>query len=187
MVKTERNGHTKCKRNLRKRGKKGQQETVDTRRDDCQEGRRKCKSVNTEEGQKKYNMLSNQLRRQTDKARQKWWEAQCQELAELDKKGLMDQPYRKVKALTKNKIRKIQQTSIQDKNGNKLTNPTEVCTRWKEYKEELYDNETKQRRNTGGQDESGKRSRSGRRKSGPRNPLRRVLKGSFRIIKCKGR
>ena len=110
---------------------------------DKMEERRTWKSVNTEEGQKKYKTLNNQLRRQTDKARQKWWEEQCQELEELDKKGLMDQLYRKVKKLTKNEKKKIQQTSIHDKNGNKLTNPTEVCSRWKEYIEELYDKENK--------------------------------------------
>ena len=55
----------------------------------------------------------------------------------------MDQLYRKVKKLTKNEKKKIQQTSIHDKNGNKLTNPTEVCNRWKEYIEELYDKENK--------------------------------------------
>jgi len=50
-------------------------------------------------------MLNNQLRRHTDKARQKWWEAQCQEMEELHKKGVMEQLYRKVKTLTKNERR----------------------------------------------------------------------------------
>jgi len=50
------------------------------------EERRKWKSVNTEEGQKMYKMIQIQLRRQTHKARQMWWEEQFREIEELDKK-----------------------------------------------------------------------------------------------------
>jgi len=41
MVKTERNFHKNSKRNLGERGKKGQQETMDNGRDDCQKERKK--------------------------------------------------------------------------------------------------------------------------------------------------
>ena len=39
--------------------------------------------------------------------------------------------------------KKIHWSSILDKSGNTLTEPTEVCDRWKEYIEELYDRENK--------------------------------------------
>jgi len=41
MVNTARNCHMNCMRNFGKFGKKEQQETVDNRRDDCQDGRMK--------------------------------------------------------------------------------------------------------------------------------------------------
>jgi len=38
--------------------------------------------------------LNNELRRATDKAREEWWEEQCQELENMDKKGRsIIQPY----------------------------------------------------------------------------------------------
>jgi len=58
----------------------------------------------------------------TNKTRQKRWEEQCHEIEELDKKGRIDHLYRKVKNITKNEQRKIQKTSIHDKNGTALKN-----------------------------------------------------------------
>ena len=49
--------------------------------------RRKWKNNNTEEGKKKYSNLNNELRGETDKAREDWWEARCDELAECDRRG----------------------------------------------------------------------------------------------------
>src|SRR4029077_1545421 len=51
------------------------------------EERRKWKNINTDEGRKEYRRLNNALRRETDKAREKWWEARYKELEEHDKKG----------------------------------------------------------------------------------------------------
>ena len=48
--------------------------------------RRKWKNVNTEIGKTKYRQLNNELRDETDKARDKWWDEQCDELQELKKK-----------------------------------------------------------------------------------------------------
>ena len=48
--------------------------------------RRNWKSNRTEEGAKRYRKLNNELRRETEKAREKWWETECEELEELDRK-----------------------------------------------------------------------------------------------------
>ena len=45
------------------------------------------KNVKTQEGKKKYRELNNQLRRETDKAREDWWREQCKELEEMDTRG----------------------------------------------------------------------------------------------------
>jgi hypothetical protein len=41
------------------------------------EERQKWKNVNTAEGRKRYRRLNNELRRETDRAREKWWEVEC--------------------------------------------------------------------------------------------------------------
>src|SRR6218665_3017346 len=65
--------------------------------------RRKCKNDKTQEGKKKYQELNNQLRRETDKAREDWWRVQCEELEEMDKRGRSDLMYARVKEVTVNK------------------------------------------------------------------------------------
>jgi len=48
------------------------------------EERRRWKGINTEEGKKMYKTLNNELRRKTDKAKEDWWEARCDELVDYD-------------------------------------------------------------------------------------------------------
>ena len=52
--------------------------------------RRKWKSINTEEGKSMYRQLNNELRRETDKAKEQWWNCQCKELEALDSRGRSD-------------------------------------------------------------------------------------------------
>jgi hypothetical protein len=47
---------------------------------DKMEERRKWKRQNTTQAKKQYTKLNSELRRITDKARQQWWQAQCDEL-----------------------------------------------------------------------------------------------------------
>ena len=47
--------------------------------------RKKWKSVNSEEGRKRYRALNNQLRNETDKAKEQWWDEQCTELEKINK------------------------------------------------------------------------------------------------------
>jgi len=54
------------------------------------EERREWKSNNTEEDKKKYKSLNNELRKETDKTREDWWEKRCDELTEYDKRGRSD-------------------------------------------------------------------------------------------------
>jgi polyhydroxyalkanoate synthesis regulator phasin len=63
--------------------------------------RRKRKSINTDEGRKAYRRLNNALRRETDKAREKWWEAISKELKEHDRIERSDLMYYEVRRLTK--------------------------------------------------------------------------------------
>lgn len=110
---------------------------------DKMEERRKWKNVGTKEGEKKYKQLNNELRRQTDKAREKWWEAECKELEDMDRRGRSDLMYVKVRQLTEHSKESCKRVGINNSNGILLTEPIDVQNRWKEYIEILYDKDGK--------------------------------------------
>lgn len=64
--------------------------------------RRKWRNNRTDEGKKRYLELNNELRRSTEQAKEDWWNKQCEDLEELDKKGRSDLMYTKVKEITIN-------------------------------------------------------------------------------------
>ena len=57
------------------------------------EQRRKYKSVNNDTGKRMYRKLNNELKRATEKARDRWWNDECTELERLDKVGTTDLLY----------------------------------------------------------------------------------------------
>jgi len=103
------------------------------------EERRKFKSDNTESGRKMYRRLNNELRRETERAREIWWESECRELEELDRRGRSDIVYAKVKKLSGNRRKNKCILKIKDANGDMLTDPEKIKGRWKDYVEALYD------------------------------------------------
>jgi hypothetical protein len=110
---------------------------------DKMDERRKWKNVDTPDGKAAYNKLNNELRRVTDKAREDWWDSECSELEEQDKRGRSDLVYAKVKQLTWKSTATSKSCSIKDQQGQLLTEPDEVRRRWKEYVEILYDKDGK--------------------------------------------
>ena len=101
------------------------------------EERRKWKHQSTDEARKEYKRLNNQLRRTTDKAREKWWEEQCRELELLQEQGRSDLVYGKIKSLGK-KQNMGRGSTIKSKDGRLLEDAEDQRKRWKEYVEELY-------------------------------------------------
>src|SRR6218665_1534008 len=101
------------------------------------EERRKWKHQRTDEAKSEYRRLNNKLRKTTDKAREKWWEEQCEDLEELQAKGRHDTVYAKIRTLTR-KPDGNRDIAIKDRSGKLLQDPVEVRKRWKEYIEELY-------------------------------------------------
>ena len=100
--------------------------------------RRKWENVKSEEGKRKYRQLNNELRRETDRARESWWEKECKELEEMDKMGQSDRMYAKVRQITM-KPKTCSCATVKDGSGKLLTEPQEIQNRWKEYTEVLYD------------------------------------------------
>ena len=94
--------------------------------------RRKWKNVKSEEGKRKYRQLNNELRRETDRARESWWEKECKELEEMDKIGQSDRMYAKVRQITM-KPKTCNCATVKDGSGKLLTEPQEIQNRWKEY------------------------------------------------------
>ena len=103
--------------------------------------RRKAKRIAGEEGRRIYRRLKNELRRECEKAREKWLEEQCEEIEDMERKGRYDLAYKKIREFEKGKIEsrtKNKGKSIESKEGKELTGE-EALRRWKEYIEELYD------------------------------------------------
>ena len=102
------------------------------------EERRRWKNVPSTDGKQAYRRLNNELRRETDKAKEKWWKEECENLEEMAKRGRTDLVYAKVKKLTVRDEKCRKNAAIKDQNGKLLTEPDEIRNRWKEYMEELY-------------------------------------------------
>ena len=101
--------------------------------------RRGWKNVKSDYGKRKYKQLNNELRRETDSARERWWKEECDELEEMGRKGRSDLMYVKGKQITGQSRKDSNNSAINNKSGKLLTEPEEIKSRWKEYIEELYD------------------------------------------------
>ena len=102
------------------------------------EERRKWKNNQTKNGKQMYRKLNNELRRETDKARDEWWTGECTALEEMERKGRSDLMYEKIKRLTGNRTH-MRCRAVRNKDGSSAENPQDVQKRWNEYIEELYD------------------------------------------------
>ena len=58
--------------------------------------RRKWKHQITEEARSQYRKLNNELKRETEKAREIWWNEQCCQLEELQRQGRQDKVFKVV-------------------------------------------------------------------------------------------
>ena len=105
--------------------------------------RRKWKNVSTDDGVKKYTELNNELRRETDKAREDWWIDQCQTLDELDSRGRSDVFYRKVRQLTGQNVMRKSSKAIKDMDGRLLADKSDIKERWREHFMMLKENQGK--------------------------------------------
>ncbi|KAL1447481.1 hypothetical protein WDU94_000604, partial [Cyamophila willieti] len=94
-------------KNIGKKTAKTKKEWITQEMLDKMEERRKWKSDNTANGRKQYKRLNNELRRETDKAREKWMEKQCEKIEELEKYSKTEEMYKVVKNLRKKKPKPI--------------------------------------------------------------------------------
>jgi len=90
-------------------------------------------NIDTEYGRNEYRRLNNELRKETDKAKDQWWNEKCEDLAEYDKIGRSDLLYQEVRQLTRTgKNTGTKSIAINDKDGALKTEVKDVKERWKE-------------------------------------------------------
>ena len=102
------------------------------------EERRKWKNINTEEGKRNYRKLNNELRRETEKARETWMREEFEEIERWKRMVDMILVYGKVKELSWERKGSLGTGEIEDKNGEKLREKEAILRRWEEYLSELY-------------------------------------------------
>lgn len=89
----------------------------------------------------KYKEIDADVRRKCIKAKEKWMEAQCEEIEELNRRHNSKGLHRKVKEVVGNHKKSCAGGTIKDKNGNVLFELDRIVARWAEYIEELFQDE----------------------------------------------
>ena len=95
--------------------------------------RRKWKNVNTEEGRNNYWRLRNELKRATDNAKKEYLENICNEIIEFQRTGRYDLMYMKTKELGWKETQEIQNIGIEDSQGNRIVEQSQVLKIWENY------------------------------------------------------
>ena len=107
----------------------------------CNKRRELKKDKFTTEGAKQYKAVNQQIKKGLVKARGTWIEERCQEIDDSLGKNNNKKAYQLVKDLTGSKQGRT--TTIQDKNGKRLTEDRDILNRWTEYCSELYNHKAK--------------------------------------------
>jgi type I site-specific restriction endonuclease len=101
--------------------------------------RRRWKNVNTEEGRKNYRRLRNELKKATDNAKKEYLENVCNEITEFQRTGRNDVMYIKTKELNWKETQGIPNIGIEDSQGNRIIQQSQVLKIWRNYITELHD------------------------------------------------
>ena len=88
------------------------------------------------EGVRQYRAANQEIKKGMKKAKMNWIEEQCEDIEDSMKKNNIKKTYQLVKDLTSTKQGRA--TTIQDKDGNCLTEEQDILKRWSEYCSELY-------------------------------------------------
>ena len=100
--------------------------------------RRKWKNVNTEEGRKNCRRLRNEFKRAMDNAKKEYLENTCNEIMEFQRTGFYDLMHLKTKVLGWKETQWIQNIGIDDSQGNRIVERSQVLKIWENYITEKY-------------------------------------------------
>jgi hypothetical protein len=101
--------------------------------------RRKWKNVNTKEGRKNYRRPRNELKRVTNNAKKEYLENMRNEIMEFQRTWRYDLMYMKTKELGWKETQGIQNIGIEDSQGNRIAEKSQVLKIWGDYITELHD------------------------------------------------
>jgi len=101
--------------------------------------RKKWKKVDTEEGRKNYRRLRNELKRATDNVKKEYLGNICNEIMEFQRTGRYDLMYMKTNELGGKETQGIQNIGIEDSQGNRIVQQSQVLKMWENYITELHD------------------------------------------------
>ena len=97
------------------------------------------KNVNIEEGRKNYRRLRKELKRATDNAKREYLENIRNEIMEFQRTGRNDLMYMKTKELGWKETQGFQNIDIEDSQGNRIVEQSQVLKIWENYITELHD------------------------------------------------
>jgi hypothetical protein len=100
---------------------------------------RKWRNVNNGEGRKNYRRLRNKLKGAMDNAKKEYLESICGEIIGFHRTGHYGLMYMKTKELGWKENQGVQNTGIEDSQGNIITDQRRVLQIWENYITELYD------------------------------------------------
>ena len=89
----------------------------------------------------KYNQLKKEIEKECTKAKEEWWNKNCEEVEELESKHESRAMHRKIKEITGQGTRKRGSNCIRNKHGKMLFDESEIKSRWEEYVSELYNDD----------------------------------------------
>ena len=101
--------------------------------------RKKLKNVSTEEGRKNYRVVRKMLRRATENDKKEYLENIYNEVMEYERTGRYDLMYMKTKQLGWKETQGIQNVDVEDSQGNRIVEQTQVLKVWENHITELYD------------------------------------------------
>jgi hypothetical protein len=101
--------------------------------------RRKWKNVNTEEDRKNCKRQRNELKRATNDTEKEYLENICNEIMVFQIKGRYDLMQMKTKGLGWKETQGIQNIGIENSQGNRITEQSQVLKIWEKYITELHD------------------------------------------------
>ncbi|XP_072039529.1 uncharacterized protein [Amphiura filiformis] len=125
---------------LEKHRRKTQKWVTEDILDMCDKRRKLKKDKNTPAGTKGYKKVSKQIRQSMNKAKDHWIKKQCTELEESLEKNNSRRAFQIVNDLTKPRQPRVK--TIQDKEGNCLTEEEDILKRWTEYCSDLFNHQT---------------------------------------------
>ena len=125
---------------LGKHRKKKQPWVTDEMLELCDKRRDLKKRKHTANGEEAYREINKKIRKGMKDAKEDWVQKQCTAVEENLKRNNSKKAYQTVKELTQQRQSRI--STIQDKEGNCLTEEKDILNRWTEYCTELYNHQT---------------------------------------------